>query len=146
MTPSRKREDLWKLHAELECTSDDRAVCEVDGQLNLTVVLVKEHQRRDHREVPQHRRGIRHEESAVAVENSQAPRRENEQARAGKENAREPHCELALFSGEPVGNDCNKPWRSGNAEQHDDCGYECQHAGDGACEPRRFFFVALPQQ
>ena len=43
----------------------------------------------DDRQVPQHRRGVAQEEAAVAVEDPEAPRGQNEQPRARKENADE---------------------------------------------------------
>ena len=53
-------------------------------------------QRPDHGHVPDHRRGIREQESAMAVQNPQAPRRHHQQPDAGKQNAHDADGELAL--------------------------------------------------
>ncbi len=46
-------------------------------------------QRRDHRGVPHHGRGVREQEAAVAVQHAEAPGRQHEQPGAGKQNAHE---------------------------------------------------------
>jgi hypothetical protein len=54
----------------------------------------------DHGRVPQHRRRIGHEEAAVAVEDAEAPGRENQQAGAREQDFDQTDAELPFLAGE----------------------------------------------
>jgi len=77
---------------------------------------MEEDERGHHRQIPDHGRGVRHEEAAVTVEDSEAPRGEHQKSGTRKQDSGEPHRQVSLLTGEAVGDDRDKPRRREHSE------------------------------
>ena len=80
-----------ELDGELERAPRDDAPRQPGGEAVGVHPRAGQHQHRDLRQVPHHRRGVGEEELPVAVEDAQAPRREHQQPGAGEEDAGQLH-------------------------------------------------------
>jgi len=145
LEPRHQCQHGWELHAELQRAADDRAPGQIEGEAALVQIAIPDHGR-DHGDVPDHGRGVGEEEFAVAVQDPQAPGREDQQARAGKQHAHQPDRELALLAGEAGGDREDEVGSGGDPHEHDQRGDYRQDRANGACHPARLFFLALGQQ
>ena len=71
------------LDAELQQASDDGAPCERGRELRAAHAHAENHQRRDHRRAPEHRRDVGDEELSMRVENPERPRVHHQEPDAG---------------------------------------------------------------
>ena len=88
-------------------------------------------ERRDHGGVPDHGGGVGEEKAAVAVEDAEAPGREHEQGRAGKEDADELDGKQARLALEAVGDDVHQRGGEEHTQQHEHRSDENQDGEDG---------------
>ncbi len=88
-------------------------------------------ERRDHGDVPDHGGGVGEEKAAVAVEDAEAPGREHEQGRAGKEDADELDGKQARLALEAVGDDVHQRGGEEHTQQHEHRSDENQDGEDG---------------
>ena len=102
--------------------------------------------RRDHRDIPDDRRGVGEEELAVAIQNAQPPRGEHQQSGAGEENAHQPDGQFALGALEPGSDDPDQVRRQQDADQHDHRRGQRQDRAHRAGHAARLLLVALGQQ
>ena len=123
-----------------------RAHCEIGRQLDLRVSAVKEDQRRHHRGVPEDGRCVGHEEAAVAVKNSQAPRGEDEQSGAWKKNSGELDRQVALLRWKAIRDYRDEPGSRHHPNQNDDRCNERQDAGYCPGELRGLLLIPASQQ
>ena len=101
--PRRHSQHHRKLHAKLQRASDDRSPGEQHRELRRRDPRTETDQRRDHRDVPDNWRGVRQQETTVAVQHPKAPGRHDEQARAREKNPYNLDRELTLRAAETGG-------------------------------------------
>ena len=112
-------------------------------ELRLRVPAAAPQERGDHGDVPDYGGGVGEQEAAMAVENSQAPRGEDEHGRAGKKNLHEVDGEQALVAMKAGGNEIDEPGRGEDAGDRQQGGDEKQEREDGFGELRGFFAALL---
>ena len=114
-----QRQHSGQLYGQLQGAARHRPASQVDRQRRQPHAA-EANQRGDHRRVPHYRRRVRQEELAVAVENAQAPGREHQQARAGKQNLHQPDGQLTLGAMESRRNRVNQVGRQQRAGGNQD--------------------------
>ena len=87
-----------KLRKKLQQASRHRSPRHNDRQVVLAAARAVGDKARDDRGIPQHRHGIRKKETAMTVQNPQAPRRKHQQSRAGEQNAHQRNGQFPLLS------------------------------------------------
>ena len=98
---------------------------------------------RDDGAVPEDGRGVREEETAVAVEDAEAEGREDEEAGAGKEDPDEPDRQLAPLPGEAWGEDVDEERRRQDAQCRQENRQERQERSDRTCRAARLLLLPL---
>ena len=87
-----------QLHRKLQAAADDGGDGDHDRQPRLADMSTLPEHRRDHGHVPDHRCGVGEEELAVAVQDAEAPCRNDQQRRSGKEDLHQADGEQTLFA------------------------------------------------
>ncbi len=130
--PAEQPEHRRKLDGELEQAAHHRAPCGDFRQVEAFRLPTLGHQRRDDRQVPDHRRDVGEEEPPVAVEHAETPRGEHQQSRAREENPHQPRGGLALRALESRSDDVDEPRGQQDAREHQHRDRESQERRDGA--------------
>ncbi len=102
--------------------------------------------RSDHRDVPDHRRGVGKKKFAVAVQDPQAPRGQHEQSRAGKQDAHDANGQLAFFAGKSGSDRVNQIRGRQHAKQDEYGGAEGQQRRHGSRGAACFLLLSARQQ
>ncbi len=116
------------------------------GELGQTGPAAKNDQGCDNRRVPDHRRGVRKKKFAVAVQDSQAPRGEHQQANSREKNADQLDGKPARLAVEAGRDHRDEPGCGQHAHQYQDGGDQRQDGKHGACHPSGLIFLALRHQ
>ena len=115
--PAQQREHGRQLYQELQRTADHRAPRHQSCRILQARATAEEHCR-DDRQVPHHGRHVRQEESSVAVQHAQAPRREHQQPHTRKHDAHERRGERASRRREARREQCHQLRGPDDADQH----------------------------
>jgi hypothetical protein len=78
----------------------------------------------------------------MAVEDAEAPGRQHEEPRAGKQDPHQPDGDFALLPREPRRDDGDEPWREEDPDQHQHRGRQSEKRGDRRGDPPGLGFVA----
>ena len=135
--------DCGKLHRKLQPAANDRTDCHQHREPRLRVPAPAPQQRRNHGDVPDDGGSVGKQKLAMAVENSQAPCRQHQHRRAGKQNLHQPDGEYPFVAMEPRRNEIDEPWRGKDTHDHQQCGDEKQERKDCLGELRGFFMTLL---
>lgn len=139
-------QDSWKLHAKLKRAAGYRTPRGDGSEPRQIDVIIKIEQRGDDCRIPGDRRRVGNEEAMMAVQNSQAPRREHEHAGAGEEDPDERDRQVSSLIFKTGGDDCHDVRRGEHADQNDHGGDEREDPEDRIRNPCGFLFVVLGQQ
>src|SRR6202041_115858 len=113
-----KSHHCWQLHRKLQATADDACDCEHHRQSRLGYVSTFPKEGRNLGNVPDHWCSVGKEELAVAVQDAEAPCRNNQQRRSGKEDLHQADGELALLPMKARRNGVDQP---GSRKHSNEC-------------------------
>ena len=145
--PLQQLQHQRKLHQHHAARAHHRSPSNNHGERKLRIARAESPERGDHRHVPDHWGGIGKKKSPMAVQNSQAPRRKDQEARARKKDAHNANGQLTLFAVKSGSNRVDQIRRGQNADQHQNGSGQRQQGRNGArCSPRFFIVIARQQR
>jgi len=143
---SQQRERLRNLYRDLQSGADDRPPRDRDRKPVRRAAGPVIEERRDHCDVPRHRRGVRDEKFVMTVQHAEKPRRHHEQSRAGKQDAHDLNRQVALVALEARRDHVDQIRGHHHADRHQHRYAESQNRADAPGDHVGGFIVALAKQ